>query len=87
MAICLQLFLEFRELNQTIFQWLSMVALVGECYLSIVLRGHYTIDNHGGLLIGYQIWSLSSNFLAYYIDVQLFGLTLHQRFPRGKGLQ
>lgn len=44
------------------------------------------IDNFGGVIIGYQIWSMTGNYLCYYIDVQLFGLTLHERFPKGNGI-
>ena len=65
---------------------MSLVALVGDCYLSLCLKGHYLIDNYGGILFGYQIWSVTNTWLSYYIDVRLFGLTIHERFPRGKGI-
>ena len=75
-AICLQLFLEYRQLNQHLMKWLCLVALCGNLYLTLSLRGHYLIDNYGGLLFGYQIWSMVNNFGTYWIDVRLFGMTL-----------
>lgn len=60
---------------------LSILALVGNFYLSLTLRGHYFIDNFGGFFMGFYFWLISYNWLSYYIDVGLFGMTLHERFP------
>lgn len=87
LAICTQLFFEYRQLDQGLLKWMSVVALIGDFYLSLCLKGHYLIDNYGGIVLGYQIWLVTNNWLCYYIDVRLFGLTLHERFPRGKGIQ
>jgi len=59
---------------------LSLIALLGDSYLGLVLKAHYSIDLFGGLIIGDYIWLISNNYLCYYIDVKLFGLTLHERF-------
>ena len=61
--------------------WLSLVALLGEFYLSLCLRGHYIIDNFGGIILGYYLWALTNNWLCYYVDVKIFGMTIHERFP------
>ena len=83
-AICLQLFLEYRQLDQHFLKWLCLVALTGNVYLTMSLRGHYLIDNYGGIIFGYQIWSMVNNFVTYWIDVRLFGMTFEQRFPLRK---
>jgi len=80
-AICIQLFAEYREQGQRVLMLLSLLALVASCYLSLCLRGHYSIDNFGGLVLGHYIWLASNNWLCYFVDVKLFGMTLHERFP------
>ena len=45
-----------------------------------MLKGHYFIDNYGGLVLGYYIWIASNNWISYYVDVKIFGMTLHERF-------
>jgi hypothetical protein len=79
-ALATQLFFEYRIEKQRLLMYLSLLALVGDFYLSLMLKGHYFIDNYGGLVIGYYIWICSNNWLSYYIDVKLFGMTLHERF-------
>lgn len=60
---------------------LALVALIGDTYLSLVLRGHYLIDNFGGIVIGHYLWIVSRNWLSYYVDVKLFGMTVYERVP------
>ena len=68
-------------MKQRTLMGLSILALVGDCYLSLCFKGHYSIDNFGGLILGAHIWLCSNNWLSYYVDVKLFGMTLHERFP------
>lgn len=79
-SLTTQLFFEYRAEKNKVLQWLSFVAFVGDFYLSLMLKGHYLIDNYGGLVLGYYIWIVSNNWLSYYVDVKLFGMTLHERF-------
>merc|ERR1712166_355131 len=71
---------EYRLLKQHILQFLSFVAILSNFYLSLTLKGHYFIDQYGGVVIGFWCWKVSHNLLSYYVDVKLFGLTLHHRF-------
>jgi len=81
LAVCIQLVLEFKYLKQKTLMCLSILALIGDCYLSLCFKGHYSIDNFGGLILGAYIWICSNYWLSYYVDVKLFGMTLHERFP------
>ena len=79
-ASCAILVLEFHAIKQHLLMVLAIVALVGNFYLSLCLKGHYLIDNFGGLMIGVYMWIVSNNWLSYFVDVKLFGLTLYERF-------
>lgn len=79
-SVLVQLWAEFKQKNQFILQTLALIVLVSQFYLSLVLRGHYFIDNFGGVIIGYQIWWASNRHLSYYVDKKLLGMTLHERF-------
>ena len=81
MAVCIQLFFEYRDLQEHWLKYLSGLALVANFYLSTALKGNYIIDNYGGIVIGYYLWIVSNNWLSYYIDVRMFGMTIHERFP------
>ena len=59
---------------------LSLIALAGNFYMSLCLKGHYFIDNFGGVIMGYYLWLITSNWLCYYVDVRLFGMTINERF-------
>jgi len=80
-AVCIQMILEYKYLKQKTLMSLSILALIGDCYLSLCFKGHYSIDNFGGLIFGAYLWICSHNWLSYYVDVKLFGMTLHERFP------
>lgn len=79
-SLTTQLFFEYRVERNRVLQYLSLLAFIGDFYLSLMLKGHYFIDNYGGLVLGYYIWIASNNWLSYYVDVKLFGMTLHERF-------
>ena len=32
-------------------------------------------------MLGAEIWYLSHNWFAWYVDVKLFGMTVHERYP------
>ena len=83
-SVCILLVLEYRQLNEKKLMWLSILALIADCYLSLCFKGHYSIDNFGGLMLGAHAWIISNNWLSYYIDVKLFGMTLHERYPDGQ---
>ena len=59
---------------------LSLIAFIGDFYLSLCLKGHYFIDNFGGVTLGYYIWLVTNNWVCYWVDVKLFGMTMHERF-------
>mmetsp|Transcript_16452 Transcript_16452/g.27921 ORF Transcript_16452/g.27921 Transcript_16452/m.27921 type:complete len:325 (+) Transcript_16452:234-1208(+) len=81
LSICIQLLNEYRLDRQQLLMWVSLLALVGDCYLSYILKGHYLIDNFGGIALGYYIWLVTNNWLCYFVDVKVFGMTIHERFP------
>ena len=81
MSVCICLVMEFRQMKKRCLMAISLIAMLGECYLSLCFRGHYTIDNFGGIMLGAYLWLVSNNWLSYYIDVKLFGMTLHERYP------
>lgn len=80
-AVTTMLSCEFYDHRIYSLMMLSIIAMLGNFYLSLVLRGHYVIDNFGGFFLGFYFWLISYNWLSYYIDVCLFGMTLHERFP------
>lgn len=79
LAITIMLALEYHNLKYFSLMWLAIICMLGNAYLTTALRGHYFIDNFGGLCAGYYFWTISNNWLSYYIDVKLFGMTLHER--------
>ena len=79
-AVCILVFQEFRAQGQKILMCLSILALIGDFYLIMILKGHYSIDLFGGLILGDYCWLISNNYLCYYVDVKILGLTLHERF-------
>jgi hypothetical protein len=79
-AICTLLICEYRQLGLHVLKWISLLALVGDFYLSISLKGSYFIDLFGGVMLGYYIWLATNNWISYYVDVKLFGMTIHERF-------
>lgn len=80
-AVSIQLFHEFKTIGKSSLMWLSLLALIANNYLSITLKGHYSIDNFGGFVIGHYIWIVTDNWISYFVDVKLFGMTIHERFP------
>lgn len=79
-ALCTLLIKEFNSDNSTLLKYMSVLALCGNFYLSLALRGHYLMDNFGGLVLAAYIWEASNNWLSYYVDVKLFGMTFQERF-------
>merc|ERR1711976_925510 len=72
MAVCIQLVLEYRQIRERILTLLSLIALVMNCYLSLCFKGHYSIDNFGGVMLGAYLWLVTNNWLSYYVDVKIF---------------
>jgi hypothetical protein len=79
-ALCMILKCEYKEQGLMLLSYLSFVALIGCTYLALCLRGNYFIDVYGGIVMGYYIWLCCNNWLSYYVDVKLFGMTMHERF-------
>jgi hypothetical protein len=46
----------------------------------ISLRGHYSIDIFGGIIMGHYIWLLAERY-SFLIDVKVFRIPFHKRFP------
>jgi len=58
----------------------SLLTMICQTILMIVVRGHYSIDLFVGLIIAHYYWILSEKY-SYLIDVQLFHMPLHRRYP------
>ena len=71
---------EYRIEKKYFLQFLSFIGIISNMFLSLTLKGHYSIDQYGGLIIGFWSWKVSHNWLSYYIDVKIFGMTIHERF-------
>ncbi|CDW84832.1 surfeit locus 1 family protein [Stylonychia lemnae] len=48
--------------------------------LMICLRGHYMIDLVSGIVFAHYFWLLSERY-SYLVDVKLFKIPFHKRFP------
>lgn len=73
----------FQELNAMHYfkaAKLSFFVCVLQALVSIVTRGAYSIDIFGAVIFGFFFWHVGE-YLSYYIDVRVFGLTFQERFP------
>ena len=79
-AVMVLLFMEFRYQQQYVLMWMTLFCGLFNWYLCTALRGHYLIDNVGGVMTGCYVWFMAHNWLSYYVDVKILGMTLHERY-------
>jgi len=48
--------------------------------MAIITRGAYIIDVFAAVIFGHAFYILAE-YLSYYVDVKIFGLTFQERFP------
>ena len=79
-AVMVLLFMEFKYQQLYKLMWTALFCGLFNWYMCTALRGHYFIDNVGGVMHGCYVWFMAHNWLSYYIDVKLFGMTVHERY-------
>lgn len=79
-GICMICFCEFRAHSWKKFSYFSLFTLFMQFSLMICLRGHYIVDLLSGIVFGHYFWLLSERY-CYVVDVKLFKIPFHKRFP------
>ena len=77
---CLINYCEYRALGWTKMATFSFLTMALQFSLMIFLRGHYIVDLISGIVFGHYFWLLGERF-SYLIDVKIFRIPLHRRFP------
>ena len=79
LSILVMLALEFKDMRRTGLVYFCVVMVLVNNLLTLSLGGNYFIDNFGGMVGGIYLWLRSKQLLSYFVDVKIFGYTLHER--------
>lgn len=80
-ALMILIYRELEAMGYNVVSKLVFAFAVTQSFVAIVLRGAYSIDIFAAFIFGFFFWHLG-NYLSYYIDVCVFGLSFQERFPQ-----
>ena len=64
---------EFWTIQHNITALVTLFVIVGQSFLTLVLRGSYVIDLIAAVIFGYFFWLLGM-WLSYWVDVKILGI-------------
>ena len=73
-------FLELMRNKYKVLAPFAFFIFMYQSFLVIITRGAYIIDVFAAIIFGHAFFIIAE-YLAYYIDVSIFGLTFQERFP------
>lgn len=78
---CMIQYCEFGAIGWKKMEKFSLLSLCMQFVLMTATRGHYFIDMISGVVFGHYMWLLAEKY-SYLIDVYVFRIPFHKRFPR-----